>query len=137
MENTPPATIMSHVSIGTDDFGESVEFYSKVLATLGAQVIMKEPGAAAFGRQFPEFWVQPPLDGKASTVGNGSHFAFFARNREEVHAFYRAALEAGAAEEGEPGPRPQYGQQYYGCFVRDPNGHKLEATFWDETQDSA
>lgn len=134
MENTIPASIMSHVSIGTDDFDASVEFYSKVLATLDVQVVMSEPGAVAFGRQFPEFWVQTPIDGKASTVGNGTHFAFAARNREQVHAFFRMALESGATEEGEPGPRPHYGPQYYGCFVRDPNGHKIEATFWDETQ---
>ena len=48
-----------------------------------------------------------------------------------VDAFYHAALDAGGTGDGAPGPRPEYGAPYYGCFVRDPDGHKIEATFWD------
>ena len=48
-----------------------------------------------------------------------------------VHAFYDAALEAGASPDGPPGPRPHYGEPYYGCFVRDLDGHKIEAAYWD------
>lgn len=124
-------TIMSHTSIGVRDFDAAVAFYTRVLGVLGARPIMNHPGAAAFGKQFPEFWVQTPYDGQPASVGNGTHHAFFARNREEVQAFYRTALEAGATGDGEPGERPDYGPQYYGCFVRDPEGHKIEASFWD------
>jgi len=48
-----------------------------------------------------------------------------------VDAFHRAALNAGATDEGAPGPREEYGEPYYGCFVRDLDGHKIEAAFWD------
>ncbi len=75
--------------------------------------------------------MQGPIDGAPATVGNGTHLAFFATSREAVDAFHAAALEAGATDDGAPGPRPEYGAPYYGCFVRDPDGHKIEATFWD------
>ncbi len=46
--------------------------------------------------------------------------------------FYKAALAAGGRDEGAPGGRAEYSKPYYGCFVRDPDGHKVEAAFWDE-----
>ena len=124
-------TIMSHVSIGTNDFDKAVAFYDRVLATVGARRTMDHPGAVAYGKQFPEFWVQTPIDGKPAGVGNGTHISFMAASQEQVDAFYREALAAGATGEGEPGPRPEYGTPYYGCFVRDLDGHKIEATFFD------
>jgi predicted lactoylglutathione lyase len=49
-----------------------------------------------------------------------------------VHDFYKIAIANGATCDGPPGPRPLYSDAYYGCFVRDLDGHKIEATFWDE-----
>ncbi|MGF7158808.1 catechol 2,3-dioxygenase-like lactoylglutathione lyase family enzyme [Rhodoligotrophos appendicifer] len=128
----PNPSIMSHVSVGTNDFKRAVRFYDDVLATIGAKRILEHDGAVAYGKLYPEFWVQRPLDGGTGSVGNGTHFGFFARSRAEVDAFYQAALDAGASGEGAPGPRPHYGDPYYGCFVRDLDGHKIEAAFWDE-----
>ena len=125
-------SIISHVSIGTNDFEKARAFYQQVLAALDIQILMDFPGATAFGRMYPEFWVQTPIDGKPATQGNGSHFAFVATNKEQVHAFYDAAIAAGATCDGPPGPRPEYSDAYYGGFVRDLDGHKIEATFWDE-----
>lgn len=127
-------SIISHVSIGTNAFERAVAFYDQTLAALGCKRVMEHPGAVAYGRQFPEFWVQSPIDGQAASTGNGSHVGFVAQSREAVDAFYRAALAAGASNAGEPGPRPHYGAPYYGCFVHDLDGHKIEATFWDESQ---
>ena len=79
----------------------------------------------------PEFWVQTPIDESAATTGNGTHFGFTASSKEAVQAFYDAAIAAGATDDGQPGPRPLYGEPYYGCFVHDPDSHKIEATFWD------
>ncbi|TQV72685.1 VOC family protein [Exilibacterium tricleocarpae] len=126
-------TIMSHVSVGTNQFEKAIEFYDKVLATLGAKRVLEELKfkAVAYGKQFPEFWVQAPYDGGAATVGNGTHFAFLAMSKDQVHAFYDAATAAGATDDGAPGPRPHYGEAYYGCFVRDPDGNKIEAMYWD------
>jgi catechol 2,3-dioxygenase-like lactoylglutathione lyase family enzyme len=124
-------SILSHVSIGSNDFERALRFYDAVLATLGCRRVMEHPGAVAYGKAYPEFWVQTPIDGRAAGVGNGTHFGFVAASRAQVHAFWEAALAGGARGEGEPGPRPHYGEPYYGCFVRDPDGHKIEAAFWD------
>ena len=124
-------SILSHVSIGTNDFDRAVAFYDAVLAALGIGRFMAHPGAIAYGRQYPEFWVQVPIDGRPAIVGNGSHIGFLAASRAAVDAFHAAALKAGATDEGAPGARPEYGAPYYGCFIRDLDGHKIEASFWD------
>ena len=128
-DSTP--SILAHVSIGSNDLPRALRFYDAVLATLGCRRVMEHPGAVAYGRAFPEFWVQSPLNGRAASIGNGSHFGFLAGSREEVHAFWQAAIDAGGKGEGDPGPRPHYGEPYYGCFLRDPDGHKIEAMYWD------
>lgn len=130
MSNDNPS-IISHISIGTNDFDKARAFYAAVLSSLGIKVIMEHPGAVAFGRQYPEFWVQLPHDGKPASVGNGFHIGFIATNKDQVHTFYEVAIAAGAICDGPPGPRPMYGEPYYGCFVRDAEGHKIEAAYWD------
>lgn len=124
-------SIISHVSIGTNQFDKARAFYDKVLATLNIVTIMEHPGAVAYGRHYPEFWLGVPHDGKPASVGNGFHMGFIAANKEQVHAFHEAALTAGATCDGPPGPRPLYGEPYYGCFVRDLDGNKIEAAYWD------
>ena len=124
-------SILNHVSIGVNDFDRATAFYDKVLGSIGCKRVFEHPGAVAYGKAFPEFWVQKPIDGQPASVGNGTHFAFFATSKDEVQAFYDAAIDAGASPDGPPGPRPEYGAPYYGCFVRDLDGHKIEATFWD------
>jgi len=124
-------SIISHVSIGTNDFEKALAFYDRVLATVGCRRLMQHDEAVAYGRVYPEFWVNPPLDGQAASVGNGSHFAFFASSKEQVDAFYKEGLAAGATDDGPPGPRPLYGEPYYGAFLRDLDGHKIEAAYWD------
>jgi catechol 2,3-dioxygenase-like lactoylglutathione lyase family enzyme len=131
MANDNPS-IISHVSVGTNRFAEARTFYEKVLAVLGCGIIMEHPGATAFGKQFPEFWVQEPHDGKKAAIGNGIHVGFVAGSKAEVNAFHKAALAAGGKDDGKPGGRADYGEPYYGCFIRDLDGHKIEAAFWDE-----
>ena len=123
--------MLSHVSIGTTDFDRATTFYDRVLATLGCRRMMDLPGAVAYGRSYPEFWVQLPLDGQPATAGNGTHFGFTAASKQAVDDFFAAAIAAGATDDGGPGPRPDYGPAYYGCFVRDLDNHKIEAMYWD------
>jgi catechol 2,3-dioxygenase-like lactoylglutathione lyase family enzyme len=129
--------IPSPVSIGTNDFERAAAFYDKVMPALGCRRIEEHPGAVAYGKEFPEFRVQVPVDGKVNgkpaTIGTGLQVSFIADSLDAVNAFYAAALEAGAVSEGAPGRRPHYGPAYYGCFVRDPDGHKIEAMYWDAT----
>jgi len=128
-------SIISHVSIGTNHYDRAVRFYESVLATLGIVKIMEYPGAAAFGKAYPEFWVQTPLNGEPASVGNGCHFSFLATNRQSVDLFHETAVKNGGVNDGNPGERPDYGHQYYGAFIRDPDGHKIEAMYWDKEQD--
>ena len=131
-------SILSHVSLGTNDFDRATSFYDTVLGSLGFKRIMEHPGAIAYGKIYPEFWVQTPFDGKPATTGNGVHIGFFADSKAAVEDFYKAAIAAGATGDGAPGPRPEYGAPYYGCFVKDLDGHKIEACFWDlSLQDEA
>ncbi len=125
-------SIISHVSIGVSDLDRSLAFYDAVLATLGGKRQFEHEGAVAYGKMFPEFWVQTPFSGGAPSVGEGTHFAFMAASKAQVDAFFDAALAAGAESDGAPGPRPAYGEPYYGAFVRDPDGHKIEAVYWDQ-----
>lgn len=128
MENP---SLMSHVSVGVADLARAAIFYDLVLGTLGAKRIVDENFGIAYGREFPEFWVAPPHNGLPASVGNGVHFAFLARSRAEVQAFHAAALAAGGRDDGPPGPRPHYGKEYYGAFVRDRDGNKIEAMIWE------
>jgi catechol 2,3-dioxygenase-like lactoylglutathione lyase family enzyme len=124
-------SILSHVSLGSNRFEEAAAFYDQTLTTLGCKRIMAHPGAIAWGREYPEFWLQTPIDGQPASIGNGTHIGFFAADKASVDAFHRAALAAGATDEGAPGPREEYGEPYYGCFVCDQDGHKIEAAYLD------
>lgn len=126
-------SILSHVSVGTNDFAAATAFYDAALGALGIGRVMDHPGAQAYGKQFPEFWVQQPIDGAPASVGNGTHIGFIASSQADVDAFHAAALANGGRDAGAPGPRAEYGAAYYGAFVRDPDGHKVEAAHWDES----
>ena len=128
-------SILSHVSLGTNQLDRALAFYDKALGALGIGRVVdmsQEHHAVAYGRAYPEFWVQAPFNGKPAAVANGVHIAFHAETPAQVDAFYKAALEAGATDDGAPGPRPIYGKPYYGCFVHDTDGHKIEAMAWVE-----
>lgn len=120
-------SVMSHVSLGTNDYPRAKAFYDQVLATLQIRCVMDFPGGAGYGRKFPEFWIQSPHDGGKASVGNGVHVAFLANSAAEVNAFHAKALSLGATSDGAPGPRPEYDAQYYAAFVRDLDGNKIEA----------
>ena len=120
--------MLHHVSVGVADVERAGRFYDAVMKTLGCRRVMEFlPYAIAYGARLPEFWVQLPHDRRPASVGNGVHTAFSAKNKNAVRAFHRAALDAGGMNDGDPGPRPDYGDSYYGAFVRDPDGNKIEA----------
>ncbi len=120
--------MLNHVSVGVADVERAARFYDAALAALGYKRVMEFlPYAVAYGVRAPQLWVQIPNDRNAASVGNGAHVAFNAATKNAVHAFHRAALNAGGMDDGAPGPRPDYGPNYYGAFVRDPDGNKIEA----------
>lgn len=87
-ESANPSCI-SHLSIGTNDFPRARAFYDAVMAALGCKVILEYPGAVAYGKLYPEFWVQAPIDGRPASVGNGSHVGLFADSKAQVDALPR------------------------------------------------
>ena len=126
MESIETPTIMNHVSAGTNNLPEAITFYDPVMATLGAKRLFDESFAVAYGKQWPEFWVQLPFNEQQATPGNGVHFAFMAPDRAAVDAFHAAGLAAGGSCAGEPGER-DYTPGYYAAFIIDLCGNKLEA----------
>jgi catechol 2,3-dioxygenase-like lactoylglutathione lyase family enzyme len=118
---------LSHVSIGTNDFPRAKAFYDAVLATLQIECLMDNEDGSGYGRKFPEFWVGFPFDGGDAAPGNGVHVCFNAASPEQVRAFHARALELGAQDEGKPGLRREYSDNYYAAFVRDLDGNKIEA----------
>jgi catechol 2,3-dioxygenase-like lactoylglutathione lyase family enzyme len=125
--------MLHHVSVGVRDVARAATFYDPVLKALGyKRVADYSPGAIAYGESKgkPEFWIGLPHDQSAASVGNGTHVGFSAKSKAAVNKFHEAALKAGGSNNGEPGPRPDYGPAYYGAFIYDLDGNKIEATYW-------
>jgi catechol 2,3-dioxygenase-like lactoylglutathione lyase family enzyme len=120
--------MLDHIGIAISDHARARVFYDNALAPLGIALVMavtaEETGthpAAGYGSGGkPYFW-----------IGGGdvarAHIAFAAQTRAAVDAFYQAAIAAGGKDNGSPGPRPEYHENYYGDFVLDPDGHNIEA----------
>ncbi|MHA7887460.1 VOC family protein [Roseicyclus sp.] len=126
-------SVISHITLGTNDTDRAGRFYDAVLGTLGFARLPKPPGkppAYEKGGGMPTIYLYPPEDGRPATWGNGTHVAFVAESRDAVHAFHAAALREGGSCAGPPGPRPQYGAAYYAAYVRDPDGNKLQAVWY-------
>ena len=120
--------MLHHVSVGVADVVRAGGFYDRVLATVGLRRVMEFlPYAVGYGDKHPSYWVQLPHDRNPASIGNGVHICFAAPSRNAVQAFHAAALANGGTDDGAPGPRPDYGPDYYGAFVRDPDGNKIEA----------
>lgn len=91
-------------------------------------VMFKAGGTAAYGTPTgPKLFIVPPFDGKAAQSGNGAHVAFLVTERAIVDEFHKTGLEHGGSDEGAPGPRPHYHPNYYGAYVRDSDGNKIQA----------
>jgi catechol 2,3-dioxygenase-like lactoylglutathione lyase family enzyme len=113
--------MIDHIGIGVRNLDASVAFYEKALAPLGYKMLMKFPEAAGFGRDGkPDFWI-----GRSETAGP-AHVAITG-DRKQVEAFHRAALDAGGSDNGGPGIRAHYHPNYYGAFIKDLDGHNIEA----------
>ena len=130
--------ILHHVSVGVADVAKAGKFYDAVLGALGYKRYWDiMPYAIAYGEDGFDFWVQLPANQQSAHAGNGLHIAFIARTKDAVRKFHQVALAHGAKDNGAPGPRPDYGSDYFGAFVIDPDGNKLEATLHPETKKAA
>ena len=122
--------MLDHVGIPVSDYARAKAFYLQALTPLGYDFVFEvssnetagqnHAGFGAKGR--PQFWI-----GTGKPISGRVHFAFMAKDRAAVDAFYAAALKAGGKDNGPPGLRPHYHANYYGAFVLDPDGHNIEA----------
>jgi len=122
--------MIDHIGFPVSDYARAKAFYTQALTPLGYSLIMEvtqedRPGesAAGFGANGkPDFWI-----GGEGKLNRAIHVAIAAKDRAGVDAFYRAALAAGGTDNGPPGLRPHYHDNYYAAFVLDPDGHNIEA----------
>lgn len=124
--------MFSHVTVGTRDLERAERFYDAVLAPLGLtrRTVSPDGGPAALcwvraQSLLPRFYVYQPFNGEPATVGNGGMVAFLAPSTEAVGVAHASGLAHGGTDEGGPGPRPHYGEGYFGAYLRDPDGNKV------------
>jgi len=120
--------MFSHMTIGASDLPRASAFYDAALAPLGIERLpVKYATWASWQRpgEAPKLWVGLPFNKMPAHPGNGWMAAFSASSRKAVDEAYAAAISAGAGDEGAPGLRPSFGPNYYGAYVRDPDGNKI------------
>jgi catechol 2,3-dioxygenase-like lactoylglutathione lyase family enzyme len=122
--------MFDHLSLGVADLARSAAFYDAALAALGYVRLAQNARSVCYGP--PGYTGEPPFaiiahGPEARAPGAGFHLAFRAPDRAAVEAFHAAALAHGGVDEGPPGVRLHYDPGYYAAFVRDPDGHRLEA----------
>lgn len=119
--------MIHHVSFGTNDAEKAKRFYVPLLKIVGLELMDERDGSLDFGSGTLIFSLEKPKNGKPATVGNGSHVAFAVEHRKDVDEFHRVGLLNGGLDAGKPGLRPEYDPNYYGAFLYDPDGNKIEA----------
>lgn len=128
--------MIDHVSIPVDNLERAAAFYDAVLGALDLVRRKQRPGAIGYGpesRPAPTFWILEVYEGDdggsagVARAGLGLHISFMASTRSMVDAFFDTAVANGGADAGAPGERPHYTRPFYGAFVFDPDGFKIEA----------
>lgn len=130
-------SIIDHISFSVNNYEESLHFYDQTLAELGYERIFtinipeKNIATAGYGKdKKPSFWISPMgSDNEQIGSARGFHVAFLASNTQQINHWYKKCLELGGKDNGAPGPRPEYHPGYYGAFIVDPNGWRIEAAF--------
>ena len=117
--------MIGYVTLGTNDFDRAVKFYDTLLAELGGQRFMEDPGnfvAWAVEPGQPALSVTKPFDGNAASIGNGTMVALVVDSAEKVQIIHAKAMTLGATDEGAPGIRME---GFYAGYFRDLDGNKL------------
>lgn len=118
--------MIEHISVPAKNFKKARKFYVAALKPLQYKINFDFPGASGFKEGgHTSFWIVKKAH-KEKT-----HLAFRAKNKEAVKAFYKAALKAGAKDNGKPGLRKEYSPDYYAAFVFDPEGNNIEAVCYN------
>ncbi len=121
--------MIDHISIPVRDLWASAAFYDKVLAPMGYRRLAERENTIGYGKRYPEFWLNRRPDLAPAPADSGHHACLRARDKSTVRAFHAAATaaDAGGSDDGAPGLRQGEMTDYYGAFVRDPDGNRIEA----------
>ncbi|WP_158812710.1 VOC family protein [Methylocapsa sp. S129] len=119
--------MIDHVSIAVRDLAASADVYERLLAPLGLIRLVERPGAVGFGKRYPEFWLNHRPRQAPAPPDAGAHVCLRAPDEQAVRTFHAAALAAGCKDAGAPGPRQGAMTIYFGAFVFDLDGNKVEA----------
>ncbi len=119
--------MIDHISIAVRDLDDSAAFYVAILAPLDLTRLVDRPTQVGFGKRYPELWLnaRPAMAPIAADIG--AHIALRAPSADAVTTFHAAALAAGGTCDGAPGPRAAAMTTYFGAFIRDPDGNRIEA----------
>jgi catechol 2,3-dioxygenase-like lactoylglutathione lyase family enzyme len=115
--------MIDHVGFEVADLDRSARFYDALTFPLGIRRVLATEHAVAYGLEGPVLWIV--VRGRSPAPGYG-HLALEANGRVAVDAAYEAGLAHGGADDGPPGPRPQYGEGTYAAYLRDPDGLRVE-----------
>jgi catechol 2,3-dioxygenase-like lactoylglutathione lyase family enzyme len=115
--------MIDHMGFEVSDLARSARFYDALLFALGARRMFESEHAVAYGINGPLLWIV--VRGRPPGPGYG-HLALQASGRAAVNAAHRAGLAHGGSDDGAPGPRPQYGRNYYAAYLRDPDSLRVE-----------
>jgi catechol 2,3-dioxygenase-like lactoylglutathione lyase family enzyme len=118
--------VFDHVTLRVPDRHAAERFYERVLSRLGIEKTHGDEHLA----EWDDFSISPATPEKPVT--RGLHIGFAAPSRAHVDEFWRVGIEAGYRDDGAPGPRPQYREDYYGAFLLDPDGNSAEAVYHDD-----
>jgi len=119
--------MIDHISIGVRDVHKAKAFYDATLKPLGYVCLSPGDSSLGYGKGAAQFWVNFSESPVPPDPKSGLHFCLAAPTRKSVAAFHQAALAAGGRDNGAPGLRADYGDNYYAAFVVDPDGYRIEA----------
>ncbi len=120
--------MIDHISLAVADLVKSTTFYEAVLAPLGLPKLVSREGASTgFGKRYPEFWLNARAGLIPASETTGAHICLRAPSQDAVREFHAAALALGGRDVGPPGPRQGAFTAYFGAFILDPDGNKIEA----------
>ena len=119
--------MLDHVSIGVRDIAQARRFYDAALKPLGYERLSDGETSLGYGARAPKLWVYAVARPVPADPESGLHICFEAPSRASVDAFHAAALRAGGRDNGKPGLRTDYSENYYAAFAVDPDGYRIEA----------
>lgn len=123
---------LNYVMLGSNDVEKARGFFDAVLSSIGGKLIAEYmPYAFCYQmRGGGRIWVASPFNQQVAVPGNGNMVGLECKSKAEVQTAHRICLSKGGTNEGDPGPRPQYGPDFYGAYIRDLDGNKMSFVYF-------